>query len=561
MYQTRLSQTRFSRLLFLILFVQVATLGAAPQVTFIFVVDQFSADMLQRTKPYLRWGLKTLLQNGAVFENAYYPHAMPGTCTGHTALATGTFANAHGIINNKWFNPDGSITKCDDDSAENAAVFDKDGTPLNYGKSAQHVMVPGLSDQFVLQTKPGITNISISVSFKSRAAIATAGTAGKAIWFDNKTGCFTTSQAYFDTMPEWLQEFNAEHKTDAPRTIEWRLHYPGRPEAYASKYIDDYSFSAFKKSIINTKISVPDTTNKNEAYTMMTLVPSANKLLLDLALECLDEYQGCDKNTHLLIWVCLSPFDFMCHRFGPDSREAYDMIYHLDHQLRKFMHQVESRVKLSETLYVLTADHGVTPIPELARKKGIESAQRIDEKKLVQDLNKFIQENYQQKNVITGFKAPQFYFDEKALAAVEKDKRQQLMNDVHAYVKKSSGIANVWTADELIHGCFDENDVRSLYKNQIYPGRSGQLFVQLKPFCQVSEYKGGTDHMTPYEHDTHVPLIIYQYGHLEELKVSRRVSMLQVANSLAQALDIPKPPASNFDLLPGLFPTTKFPCS
>lgn len=554
-----MSYTRFSRLLFLLLFVANTTLCTPADVTFIFVVDQFSNDMLKKVQPHLRWGLKTLIDDGAVYENAYYPHAMPGTCTGHTALATGCFAKDHGIINNKWFNPDGTVTKCDDDTSAQAAVFGKDGTPLNYGKSSCNIMMPGLSDQFVLQSKPEASNHAISVSFKSRAAIATAGAAGKAIWFDTKTGCFTSSKAYFDTLPQWLRDFNENHKTDAQRTYEWKLFYPRKHAAYASAHIDDYSFSAFKKSIIDTKIAVPDTTDQEEPYVMMTLLPSANKLLLDLALECLDEYLAQDKKNHLLIWVCLSPFDFMCHRFGPESREAYDMIYHLDSQLRKFMHKVANRVKQSKTLYVLTSDHGITPIPEMARKNGLTSAQRIDEKKLVQDLNKFVLDNYGLKNFIFGFKTPQFYCNEKLIASWEKKKQKELMKSIVAHLQKKPFIANVWTAHDLLKGCYEDTDIRSYYKNQYFPGRSGQIIVQLKPFCQISEYISGTDHMTPYEHDTHVPLIIYQYDLIEELKISKRVSMLQVANSIAQALDIPKPSASKFDILPALFPTTRIP--
>jgi predicted AlkP superfamily pyrophosphatase or phosphodiesterase len=549
--------SRSSSLLFLLLLFSGSIVATTARVTVIFVIDQFPYHLLQRVKPYLHWGIKTLLNDGAVYENAYYPHAMPGTSTGHTALATGCYAQAHGIINNKWLNADGTISQCDDDTPEHAAVFASDGTLLNHGKSAKNIMVPGLSDQFVLQARPEITNHAVSISYKSRAAIATAGTAGKAIWFDNKTGCFTSSKAYFDSLPQWLMNFNTMHKL--PKILEWKLFLPRSNAAYSSANIDDYTFSSFKKTIIGTKISLPDTTDKDEPYSMFTLTPQANKLLLDLAITVIDEYLVQEGKQHLLLWVCLSPFDFMCHRFGPESREAYDMIYHLDAQLRKFMFRVASRVKRSETLYVLTADHGVAPIPEMAYKEGIKSAQRVNARELIQNLNTFVEQKYGLKNFILTFKMPQFYCDEKLIESWDKTKKHELMNDIVKHLKKASFLANAWTARELLKGCFEEDDVRFLFKNQLFPGRSGQVIVQLKPFCQISDYVDGTDHMTPYEHDTHVPLILYQYDLIEELKICKRVSMLQVANSIAQALDIPKPPASKFEILPALFPITRIP--
>ncbi|HML19639.1 MAG TPA: hypothetical protein PKD74_03625, partial [Candidatus Dependentiae bacterium] len=58
----------------------------------------------------------------------------------------------------------------------------------------------------------------------------------------------------------------------------------------------------------------------------------------------------------------------------------------------------------------------------------------------------------------------------------------------------------------------------------------------------------------PYEVNTHVPLMVYRHQFFEHKMVNSKVSMLQVANTIAQILHVPKPAASTSLLLPGLIP-------
>ena len=36
----------------------------------------------------------------------------------------------------------------------------------------------------------------------------------------------------------------------------------------------------------------------------------------------------------------------------------------------------------------------------------------------------------------------------------------------------------------------DHTQIESFFKNQRFPGRSGQLIVQTAPFCQLTKYPG-----------------------------------------------------------------------
>ena len=129
------------KLFFLIIATLSCTAFGAPRLTVIFVIDQFAHHYIERIKPYLKGGIAFLLDNGIVYQNAYFPHAMPSTATGHAALNTGCFAKDHGLIGNKWFGPQGEKIYCDDDSVKNAAVFGSNGKTLNYGKSAKNLEI------------------------------------------------------------------------------------------------------------------------------------------------------------------------------------------------------------------------------------------------------------------------------------------------------------------------------------------------------------------------------------------------------------------------------------
>ncbi|MFC1845674.1 alkaline phosphatase family protein [Candidatus Dependentiae bacterium] len=527
---------------------------SAPRLTIIFVADQFAYHYIPRLDPFLRGGIRELIDYGVFYQNAHYPHAMPATATGHAALNTGCFAKDHGFIGNKWFDQSGKKIRCTDDPSPSAAIFAKDGSlKKGTGASAKNLVVEGVSDQCALQARPGGNNKVFSFSYKDRAAIATAGDLGKAVWFDPTQGYFTTSKAYFEKFPTWLAKFNKEKKLDQPRTIKWELHYPEKKGAYDARNAKDYSVTTFKKPLIGTNISIPNPKDKEEPYEFFAFLPESNQVLLDLALTCIDKNLSQNKNDRLVIWICFSATDKLGHRYGPNCMEMFDLIYQLDAQMKKFMKKAETRVKKRDILYAFTADHGIAPIPELAYKEGIKSARRIDEKDLVKRANALIAKKHNINGLIHKYKTPQFYFNQKTFASLGKKKQTQVVNDLKTFFRNEPGIKNVWTTEELRASIFAPTDIELLYKNQIFPGRSGQLAIQVLPFCHTTKYPAGTAHRTPYEHNTHVPVIFYQKGVLEEKKIAKRVSMLQFANSLAQALDVPNAPASTFDVLPELF--------
>jgi predicted AlkP superfamily pyrophosphatase or phosphodiesterase len=522
-----------------------------PRLVVVIVVDQLAHHYFNKLMPYLKYGLRYLVDNGVVYTNAHMPHGQPGTATGHAGLSTGTCAKDHGFVSNSWYE-NGNKVACDDDPSQDALVLSPDGTYTS-GKSPWRLMVDGLSDQCVMQSEPNSEFYAYSISGKSRAAIATASKMGKALWFDSKTGLLTSSKAYFDELPGWLKLFNRDNNINERGSIVWQRMYPRNPYAYNFFNIQNYDYSQTKKTMLDTPLPVCDPSQGKNSYYFFERTPQANEYLLDCAQACIKAHVSRKHRDRLLLWVCLSPLDKVVHKYGPYSLEAIDMLYHLDKQLQRFIRQTLRVIGKHEVVFALTADHGIMPIPEILHKEGLTQAQRVDRHQFIDGINQVIEKKHGVKNSIVTYKGQELVLNMAILDKVSNYKRSAVINDIKLCLLKKDGIKNVWSFDDLCTMCTQPNTLEDNIKNQLFKGRSGSIIIQTYPYALVTHWSNGTSHKTPYDYDTHVPLIILHPGKFERKCVRKRVVALQLANTLAELLNVAKPSASMYDILPDLF--------
>jgi len=527
-----------------VFFLSIAATSCAqpPRLTAIIAIDQLAYPFIEKLKDHLKGGIKYLLENGVQYSNAYYPHASPTTAVGYTALNTGTFAKEHGITGNAWFDETGKRVYPFDDSS--SAVFAKDGKH-SFGRSAKNIQSKTVSDQFVEQNSG---NVVYAISLKDRAAIPAAGKRGKAIWFDTHTGYFTSSTAYFKQLPSWLTAFNQQENISKLTAVQWNLFYPKNHQAYAFPFIDNYDYASHPPLAGKT---TPLKITSKKPFDLFCWTPQADQALFKLVHTCVENTLPKNPADRMMLWVLPSALDKIGHRVGPYAREVIDIIYHIDNELMKLISYLENKVGKENILFVLTGDHGVCPIPELLEKEGKE-AHRPDVKKLMNEMNAMVQQKYGMQNFIQNFEPPQFYFDPNQKRNLDKDKIEDICTMLEEFLEKQPGIKHVWSNHDLDERKFKKNSIGSYFKNQRYPGRSGDLFVQIEKNTVFSMYPKGTTHESPYKYDRHIPLAVYQAGKFEKKKIRKKVSTLQLANTLAEILGIPKLPKGETKLLPGL---------
>ncbi len=216
------------------------------------------------------------------------------------------------------------------------------------------------------------------------------------------------------------------------------------------------------------------------------------------------------------------------------------------------MRSIARLIKKEDTLYVLTADHGCMPIPELLALEGY-PAKRVLAPKIMSNLNKEILEQFGVENLVKNYKTPQFFLDEPKLKSLDPEAQANILRTIKQSLQTVPGIKQAWTFDDLKNTTYPIHSFEDNYKQQLYPGRSGLITVQPHPYCPITNHDNGTGHKTPYRYDTGVPLILYRKNALENKRIPQQVWIPQIAPTLAALLDVLKPSSATFDVLPEIF--------
>ena len=87
--------------------------------------------------------------------------------------------------------------------------------------------------------------------------------------------------------------------------------------------------------------------------------------------------------------VSLSANDILGHAVGPDSPEMQQMALDLDRELADFINFLGHQIGLANVWIALSADHGVSSLPDAVKKLHIPAA-NLGSKKLEADLNSAI---------------------------------------------------------------------------------------------------------------------------------------------------------------------------
>lgn len=514
-----------------------------PKLTVFIIVDQMGMSYINKIKPFISGGLDMLTSKGMMYNNVHIGHAMPSTAPGHTAFNMGSYPCDHGIVGNKWIDKKtGLKVACDQD--DNYRIFSLDNQYLDQqGKSPNAIHGSGLSESCALTSSGTSTFHVYAISGKSRGAICTANKLGKALWFDEMTGDFTSSTYYFNVLPDWLVQFNKEYDLSYMNEYTWKPFFDLSHPAYNFPFHDNYEFTAPGSSFINKTYPL-DTTHSfrptkinpsRGRFCYLQNTPFLNNRIFECAKTVIQNTLSSNTDDRLLLWLSLSSLDKVGHIMGPSSNEALDTLYHLDAQLEKFFNWIDEKIGLSNTLIIFTSDHGMTDIPEISFQKGIIGAERISEAEFIDDINEYVFDIHGILNAIQSVMGLQLHLNESILSHVN---REQIENSIVAYLKQKPYIQNAWSVKNLKK--YATLPIELAFKRQIYQGRTGQIMFQLKAHKLISHYPDGASHESPYSDDTHIPLIFYQKGVTKPQLDTRLIYAQQVANTVASLLGVPQ---------------------
>ncbi len=460
------------------------------------VVDQMRADFLTRFSDLYEGGFKLLLDQGAVFPDAAYRHAVTVTAAGHATVGTGLHPATHGLVGNTWFDYAAG--------ADRNCVADGSVEPVGGpgGKASPVSLLADTLGDKLKQAHP--ESKVVGVSWKDRSAILPAGReADAAFWFSSDCGCFVTSNFYEETPPAWLERFNGGKPADRWVGKAWERLLDDE-QLYLDRAREDSHPKEADGEATTFPHALPAEASK-AYYNAMNRTPYADELILDAALAALSGYDLGDDEHPDVLAIGFSGTDAIGHRYGPFSQEAMDQNLRLDLQIGRLLDELDRRVGLDNVVLALTADHGALPLAEVV--DGI----RMSAAEIREAVNKEVRRRMPAlDDVVASVNAGNVYLDVDRIAA----------EGVELDVVETAAIAGLMTTGDVdrvyaeidLTGPEPINDPYwALHRNSFYAPRSPQLLVLWKPLV----YPGGpfgTGHGSSYDYDRHVPVILFGRG-------------------------------------------------
>jgi hypothetical protein len=468
--------------------------NAHPKLVVVIVIDQFRGDYLERYHhQFGEGGFRLFLDHGANFTDCNYDYANTRTAPGHATLFTGAYSNGHGIVANEWWDPQKKkmVTSVEDDDAKLVGIAPDqtnqtkgDQTKAKAGASPHNLLADTLGDELKLATQ-GVSRV-FSLSLKDRAAILPGGFAADgAYWIDPKSGAWITSTYYRPGLPQWAQEFNAANR--------------------AAKYWDR-DWEANGEVLRSTKHRKGKDGSDAGFYEVVGSTPFANEYELEFAKELVVyENLGAGEATDLLA-ISLSPNDILGHQVGPDSPEMAAMALALDRELADFFNFLGHRVGLANVWIALSADHGISALPDAAKKLRIPAA-NLDAGKLEARINNALTGRFSPGHAASYIKLdyPVAWLDQDAFLAVHI--KEHDAETAVGEAMKQAGLPDYYTKSQLSEGEVPANALGKKFLNSYSP--EGGWYVLGVPEIYTVGSSRGTDHASPYTYDTHVPLALY----------------------------------------------------
>src|SRR5579872_293114 len=470
---------------------QASAYNGHPKLIVVIIIDQFRADYLERYRDQFdTGGFSIFLNNGANFTDCNYDYANTRTAPGHATLVTGAYSNGHGIVGNEWWDTKKKkmVTSVEDDATQLVGIpADQARDPKRdaSGASPHNLLADTIGDELKLATQ-GKSKV-FSISLKDRAAILPGGySADVAYWIEPKSGAWITSTYYRPDLPKWALDFNASGRAAKYWDRDWKTTNGDGLRSTAHRKAKDGSEAGF--------------------YEVIGSTPLANEYELEFAKELVVyENLGGGTTTDFLS-ISLSANDILGHQVGPDSPEMAAMALALDRELAEFFAFLGHQVGLANTWIVLSADHGISALPDAAKKLHI-PAENMDARKLEAQINASLATKFSSGRGADYIKLdyPVAWLNDGLFTAAHVKE-----GDAEAAVgeaMKSVGLRDYFTKSQLAAGEVPNIELGKRFLHSYSPQAGWYVMGVPQPYTVGSSK--GTDHASPYTYDTHVPLAFY----------------------------------------------------
>lgn len=517
-----------------------------PRLAVVITIDQSRADYLERFAPFFgEGGFRRLKDGGSNYVVCHYEHSSTKTAVGHATILTGAHPSVHGIVANDWV--DAATWQTVNSVADPASPV-IGGTPNQPGRSPRNLLVATVGDQ--LKEKYGEAAKVFGVANKDRSAILPPGQKADAAYWLGDNDHFVSSHYYFanDRLPEWVEALNAREPVASYFGREWeRVLDPADYDRVQGPDDADGEFAG-----LGLGRTFPRTINGGKDAPGREFSDAFDRS--PFALEIVDafaralvaeEHLGADDVPDLLC-VGFSQIDTLGHDFGPDSHEIMDAFIRLDRIVAGFLTFLDEKVGRDRYVVVITADHGIPPLPERihATRPGMLAA-RVDLREIDRAITAALDAEFgptPESRLWWRRDNYGYRFSAEVLAAKNLTVAQ-VAQVAQAALIKQPAISHAFTAENLARAPTTGDSVAAMHRRSQFPPRSPDVVFALRRY-HIDRTVTGTNHGTHHEYDTHVPMLWYGPG-VPRARITKQVGVTDIAPTLAGLLGVDAPPQAS----------------
>lgn len=519
-----------------------------PKLVVLVSIDQFRADYVERFAPYYLparsggrlGGFRFLMETGADFKDAHHNHIPTATGPGHATLMTGSEPAYDGIVSNDWYDRRlGRSIYCVSDPQ--VQTVGGKSAPM----SPRNLLVTTVGDELKMAT--GGRSKVVGVSFKDRAAILMAGhAADTVIWFES--GKWVTSSWYAPSgqLPTWVQKLNAEALPDQDSGKTWTPLLPAEAYGLTRKAPAEANPPAGQPFAH----SLGDKTSRG-FYTNFTTSGFGQDYMTHAIESAIDGEKLGRHDVPDVLVINLATNDYVGHRYGPNSPEVMDVALRADRLLSDVFNKLNHDVPggINDVAVVVTADHGVLPIPEESNDAYKTGSQRVTA--VARTVQAALSKQFGDANWVLGNELFEQNLYLNRDAAAQKGLK---MRDVEQAAADAAvtvpGIFAAVTRTQLLHGEIPRWPFADTLTNGFNAQLGGDVMVLEGPGA-LPDGGTGTSHGSIWAYDSHVPLLVRGPG-IAPGSYVQTVYTSDIASTLCHLLGIEYPTGNVGHPLPGL---------
>ncbi len=503
------------------------TAADPPRLVVVIVVDQMRADYIERFAGDWSSGLKRLVDRGAWFTEAAYPYLTTVTCAGHATIATGAYPHTHGIFQNSWFDRTrAQLVTCTDDR-------EVAGVPYVRERGGRHsagaLRVPTLAEEM---RRAGSRVVTLAL--KARSAIMLAGHGGDAVtWMSESQHGWETSSAFTAALVPQVAAFVSANPIEADYGKTWSRLLA--PDVY--KDADAGQGEVPPKGWTSTFPHVlsgdaDDTRPDEEYYLQWDRSPFADEYVGRMAQALVTSMELGKGPRPDFLGVSFSSPDMVGHKFGPRSQEIQDMYARLDRVVGNLLDHLDRTVGAANYVVALSADHGVTDVPEQLQNTG-RDAGRMSSRGTLDTVQRVATEELGAADYVARVNTNDIYFKPGMYGKLSTSPRA--LKAVVEAVAKRPGVQRVFTREELEHGADSEDPLLRAAALSYVPERGGDLVTAPKAGWMATS--DATTHGSANPDDQHVPIVLFGAA-FKSGRFAAAASPADIAPTLASLLGV-----------------------